>query len=548
MAKRIIGYGLIGLVAFGLWYRYVPAINIYSTGFRNLIGLVLILMLMLEVALWLNKKEKENYGVDAHAITRFILQRSFILIPMAIIMVVIPVGNLFNGPLVRSDDYQNLITPEEMDFENDFPVISEESIPLIDRSTASNLGERQIGGLTDLVSQFTPASDYTHINIKEKAFRVTPLEYASFFTWWNNKDKGIPNYLKVDMVDGTVELVELEENMKYTHSERFNRNVKRHLRFKHPTKIFQNPSFEVDDEGQPHYIATVYKPKFFMRQNEPVGLIVLDAITGETEYYDLDEMPSWVDRVYSANLVRTQLNYNGMYGKGFWNSKFAKNNVKQVTSGYNYISIEDDVYLYTGTTSAQNDSSNIGFYLVNMRTKEASYYPVTSADEASAMKSAEGVVQEKGYVATFPLLINIGEKPMYILSLKDNSSLVRMYALIDPVNYQNVMIDETVDGLIRQLKGDKEIIQDPEVIEGEENATEPIPEVTDDELNEIAGSVENISSAVVSGDTIYYFLIDGSVYKANITLNDNLPFVQTDDQITGEVTENNEFRSIDLTQ
>lgn len=68
-------------------------------------------------------------------------------------------------------------------------------------------------------------------------------------------------------------------------------------------------------------------------------------------------------------------------------------NVTQTTNGYNYLSIGNDIYLYTGVTSANADESNLGFILENMRTGEITKYSLASATEESARESAEGAVQ-----------------------------------------------------------------------------------------------------------------------------------------------------------
>src|SRR5690625_4856180 len=242
-----------------------------------------------------------------------------------------------------------------------------------------------------------------------------------------------------------------------------------------------------------------------------------------------------MDRIYSAELILEQLNYRGEYSNGFWNSIFQKIGVTETTDGYNYILMNDDVFLYTGVTSVNRDASNIGFYLVNLRTKEAEFYPVTSADEFSAMESAEGSLQQMRYTSTFPLLLNLNDRPYYISSLKDDSGLVRAYALVDAQDYQKVLTSDTVDGLIAQLNGTTDDVSEPTEIEEIE---------AEEELTVISGQVENVAQAVVAGDTMYYFMIDGSIYKASIELSDQLPFVDIDDELEGEVNQDNVFRSI----
>lgn len=526
--KRLFLYLALVVLTLVVFYIYTPALNIHSQEFRFYILLLTVAVIGIELSIdgQFFYRKKSKYGTLALPI---------------LVVIVIAVGNLVNGVMFRATDYANLIEVEEKNFQEDFPAMDESSIPMMDRDTAQRLGDRRIGSISELVSQFVPADTYTQINVDNDPYRVTPLQYASFIRWLNNRSEGIPNYLKVDMVTGAVEVEDLEENIKYSDSELLNRNVKRHLRFQHPTKIFEDPSFEVDDEGHPYYIATTYENIFWFKQLEPTGLIVLDAVTGETEEYTLDTMPTWVDRVYSSNLILQQLNYRGEYSGGFFNALFGKRGVTQTTEGYNYIPMNDDVYLYTGVTSINRDASNIGFYLVNLRTKAAEFYPVTSADEFSAMDSAEGSLQQMRFESTFPLLISLNEIPYYISSLKDDSGLVRSYALVDAQDYQKVITSDTVDGLIAQLNGQTETDTD-----SEDDAEEDIVEVVDENLNEVSGQVENISQAVVSGNTIYYFMIDGSIYKADITLHDALPFVEEGQVIEGEANEDNEFKMIIL--
>ncbi len=443
-----------------------------------------------------------------------------------IIAIVAGASYVIFSPLFFAEDYSEMIQVERKDFAEDFPETDLNQIPLVDRDTAQRLGDRQLGALTDLVSQFEAADDYTQINIDNVPYRVSPLEYAGFFKWLNNFRQGIPHYIQVHNVTGEVKLETPPEPIKYSDADLFHRNVDRRLRFKYPFSIFDNPSFEVDDEGIPYYIATTYSRNFFLREPEPSGVILLNAMTGETESYDLDHIPDWVDRVYSADLILHQLEMRGHYSGGFWNSLFAKNGVTQPTEGYNYLPIDDDLYLYTGITSVVADESNIGFVLVNMRTKDAVMYPLTAAEEFSAMRSAEGSVQETEYTATFPLLINIGGKPLYILTLKDNEGLIKEYALIDAQNYQNVITAPNVQLLMQNYALENPV---------DETA---ILEATD--LEEIEGKIDDIQAVVADGETVYYFMIDGTVYQADLALDNYLPFVEAGDSVIFKATENGE--------
>lgn len=439
---------------------------------------------------------------------------------------------LIFSPVIFPTQYANMIQPQTANFQEDFPEVEVDQIPLIDRDTATRLGSRTLGSLSELVSQFEAAPDYTQINIANHPYRVSPLKYAGLFKWINNFQQGIPNYIQVDMVSGDVELKTPAQPIKYSFDDKFNRNVHRRLRFSNPFALFGEPSFEIDDAGNPYYVATTYTRNFILREPEANGVVLLNAMTGETERLALEDVPQWVDRVHTADLIMHQLTMNGLYRNGFLNSIFAKNGVTRPTEGYNYLPMKDDIYMYTGITSVVTDESNIGFVLVNMRTKEAKMYYVTAAEEFSAMSSAEGSVQEKGYIATFPLLINLNGKPMYILSLKDAAGLIKEYALVDVQNYQNVYIAQTVPLLITQY--------------AQVNNLEIENVETESDIETINGKIDQIQAVVVDGDSVYYFTVKGEVYRANIKISERLPFIENGAAVEFDATAEGEVKRIEI--
>lgn len=533
--KRIrLLYIALAIALFVYYYVTLPAIHYAAIDFWFFVLLAIIGVVVIEVLADSSNFISELKTGDVKDVKWRSIPKKYLLLilPLPIIWLVAMIGNLIFSPFFFAEGYATMIDIEQADFATEFPKTDLNQITLIDRDTATRLGNRHLGALTNLVSQFEAADDYTQINIDGYPYRVTPLEYAGFFKWLNNFREGIPHYFKVDNVTGTVTVETPEQPIKYSFSDMFNRDVMRKLRFDNPFSLFQAPNFEVDDEGNPFYIATTYTRNFFLREPEAKGLITLNAITGETTNYTLDEVPTWVDRVHSADLILHQLEMNGRYQGGYWNSLFSKQGVTEPTSGYNYLPIEDDLYLYTGITSVVSDESNIGFVLVNMRTKETHFYPLNAAEEFSAMQSAEGSVQETGYVATFPLLISIEGRAMYILSLKDSSGLIKEYALIDVQNYQNVYVESSIERLMLSYAEDNPINIDE--IE------------TEEELATINGQIEDIQAVVVEGNTIYYFMVDGSVYLANISLSEQLPFVEAGEDVQFTATENGIVREIEF--
>ena len=264
------------------------------------------------------------------------------------------------------------------------------------------------------------------------------------------------------MTTQEAECVRLEQKIRYSMSDHFGRNIYRHLRFAYPTYMFDDISFEIDESGTPYWICPVKKYNIGLFGGVTIGRVVLcNAVTGEMTDYAVEDVPQWVDRVYSADMLISLYDYHGTLKHGYFNSVLSQKDCLVTTDGYNYIALDDDVWVYTGITSVGQDKSNVGFVLMNQRTMETRYYVISGAEENSAMSSAEGKVQHLGYKATFPLLINVGGQPTYFMALKDSSGLVKSYAMLNIEKYQTVAIGDSVNECeknYRQLMVDLSLI------------------------------------------------------------------------------------------
>lgn len=481
---------LIALLAAGIYYyAALPAVNLHSseTWFAALILLVIL------AALYIGRKRPEVTELRHNKVLKGF---GIVILALGIIYLA---GALLSSPIVNAKKYQQLMTVEEGEFTEDIEELPYEKIPILDRDTAVILGDRKMGSMVDMVSQFDVDDIYSQINYQDRPYRVTPLKYASIIKWFTNRSEGIPAYIRINMADQTTELVQLEEGIKYTTSEHFNRNIYRHLRFAHPTYIYGELSFEIDEEGVPYWIAPVKKFNIGLFGGETVGKVVIcNAINGEMTTYDIEDVPQWVDRAYSADLLVQLFDYYGTLKHGFLNSVLSQKDCLKTTDGYNYLALDDDVWMYTGVTSVNQDQSNVGFVLSNQRTMETRYYEVEGATEAAAMSSAEGQVQNLQYKATFPLLLNISDEPTYLLSLKDSAGLVKKYAMVNVQQYQIVAIGDSIgqceDNYLELLLGNgiKEVEQDTRK---EETLT---------------GKVTKVAQAVLEGSSHYYLMVEGA--------------------------------------
>lgn len=510
--KKSILYPIIGvaalIAAFIYYYITLPAINIHSSGFWFfLLGAVAVVM----VIYVLRKAGKEifTFGVASmHFSLKDYPALKWLGILFLLLLIVYGIGTLLSSPVINAKQYQQLMTVETRNFSEDIEEADYRSIPLLDKDSAALLGDRKMGSLVDMVSQFEVADDYTQINYNNVPVRVTPLVYASPIKWLTNQRNGIPAYIRIDMTTQDTECVMLEEGIKYSKSEYFNRNLYRHIRFRFPTYIFGDQLFfEIDDNGVPYWVCPVKKFNIGLFGGETVGRVVLvNAVTGECTDYAVEDVPTWIDKVYSAELLMQLYDYYGMYQHGFFNSILGQRDCLVTTDGYNYLALDDDVWVYTGITSVNGDQSNVGFVLMNQRTMETRYYEVEGATELSAMSSAEGQVQNLGYRASFPLLLNIADEPTYFMALKDDAGLVKKYAMVNVQKYQWVAIGDTIEECEKDYK---ELL-----------STNGIVSQSQGERLEISGVIELIAPVVIDGSTHYYIGITGSDELFDVDVSD----------------------------
>ena len=513
------------------FYLSLPALNLQSGDFYTflfLLGIVYTVCVFVLSAKPLDKGEYSVVRTPKEKIKewfQFVKKSCLpVLILFAAIAAVAVIGQIISLPIFRASSYRELLTVQSGDFTTDIAEISFNEIPTLDRDSAEYLGDRQMGTLSDMVSQFEYSNDSTQINYQGRPVRVAPIAYADLVKWFTNRGNGLPAYVVVDMVTQEATVTRLSEGIKYSFSEPLNRNIMRHLRFQYPTMMFYTPEFEIDEQGHPWWIAPrVVKRIGLFGGVDIQGAVLVDAVTGESRYYE--EVPNWVDTLYVPGLIMQQYDYYGTLVHGFINSILGQRDVTITTDGYNYIAMNDDVYMYTGVTSANADQSNLGFLLTNQRTKETHYYVAPGATETAARASAEGVVQDLGYRSTFPLLLNIAGEPSYFIPLKDATNLVKSYALVNVAQYQVVTVGPTVSECERNYI---EKLRDNGITQ-----TEQLPQT------EVKGRVAEIRTAVIEGNSYYFIRLQGGEVFYSIPAGSNRDVVTLNvgDTVTIEYAE-----------
>lgn len=543
-AKKLIISGVItAVIAAVLYYFMLPAINFKAIDFYVYIGAILLAFIGV-------------FGVITKAYFRpeyMEYAKSKVKVPvilLGVLVLVVAVGYLTGATFFRANDYKKLLTVEEGDFAEEITEIDFSSVPRIDRETSNSIATRALGELSDYVSQFVINTAYsTQINYRGTPVRVQTLAYGDIFKWFKNTKEGIPAYIIVDMTTQDAETVRLENPMKYSPAEHFSEYLMRHVRFKYPTLMFDTPSFEIDDDKNPYWIVPVLdKTIGLFGGTDVIGAVLVDAVTGETTListsldgettlntteFVTDPKYQWIDHIYSATILNEQYNYYGKYINGFWNSLIGQSDVKITSDGYNYLALNDDVYMYTGVTSISSDESIIGFVLINQRTKEAVYYQQPGALEETARTSAQGKLQQYGYTATFPLLLNVSGEPTYFMAMKDASTMVKMYTMVN-VEQSTIVgagssLTECMENYALELEKNGVKVEIDVDDFGNDSGDEPTAETVD-----VGGQVEEIRSVITGGETYFYIKLaeNPTYYKVAVSQAEKIVILNVGDTVS----------------
>lgn len=545
---------VVGAVAY---YIMIPALNFKSPDFYTFF-ILLIAVFTGSFYLFIGagkKVERKEY----------FKKRSIVpIIMVAVLVVVMVVGWLVGSTFFRAKSYSNLVTVQESDFSEDFKDIKYDEVPRLDATTSKVLADQQLGSLSEYKSQYVVSSVSTQINYQGTPVRVAYLEYADVFKWFNNTKNGLPAYMLIDLVSQKVTAVncieKFGEGIKYSPTELFNEKLVRHLRFQFPTAILDTPNFEINDDGYPYWITPVLDKTIGLFGGTDVkGAIITDALTGESNYYNIetirtDSTLNWIDVVYNQNLLVEQYNYHGKLSNGFWNSIIFQNDVNIASQGNGVIAMDDDVWVYTGVTSSEADASNFGFILCNQRTKELRYYQKGGAMESSAQESAADAVQNYGYRAIFPILLDIEGQPTYFMSLYGDSYTVKGYALVNlddktivgtglldteksDVNALNAAVENYIAALKDKNKVDINAnADDYKVTDDNTSVTDTI----NDDAKTVTGVVTDVKTAVNNGNTVYYLQIENKYYYISVNECMNVLLVNAGDTVTVTYTTDSE--------
>lgn len=427
--------------------------------------------------------------------------------------------SIISMPLFHYKAYRDQLgTPNTSEFSDTVQPIALDQVPIVDRDLARELADKKLGENPGLGSQVILGTPVIQ-KVDNKLVWVVPLEHSGFFKWLKNMD-GSAGYIVVAANSVNDVTLVTDYKIKYQANAYILDDLNRHVRlfggglFKGLTDY----SFELDDDGVPHWVLTEYKNRWLFRLPEAAGVLIVNATTGESNYYDTNTVPDWVDRVQPESFIMQQIDNQGRYVHGVFNFS----NQDKFRPSYGNIIIYNDnrCYLFTGLTSVGSDESAIGFILVDMVTKESYRYQMSGATEVAAQRSAEGKVQQYGYFASFPMIINLNGQPTYFMTLKDNAGLIKQYAFVSVANYTSVGTGETIDSALRDFNQ----------VRGSSGGA-----LTSQPSDKITGEVLRIASESIGESVTYKIILKNSptrIFTVSYDLSNELALTQVGDRIS----------------
>jgi len=510
------------LVAFVvIVFAYMPVLNV------RFVSLPFVLMVLVVLWILLNAFSSiQQLGQQPQQFSKIKGLKIPVILLGVLFLYITVVPTVTSWALLRTEKYRSLIGTIEngKDLSQNMLPISLDKIRVVDQSLAEILGDKVLGSQSALGSQVYPG-EYNIQKVGDDLYWVAPLLHSGFFKWINNL-QGTNGYIMVNACnERDVKLVQdingQKVYVKYQPEGYLFQNLARYIYFNGYWNCGTTDySFEIDDAGMPYWVITKYKKTIGFAGEEAEAVVVLNAQTGEIKEYAIGAAPVWVDRIQPAPFVETQLNNWGEYVHGYWN--FSNKDKLQITEKMSLVYGNDNqAYWYTGLTSVGADESTVGFVLVNTRTKKAVWYKQSGATEFAAQNSAIGKVQEKRFSATLPIPYNINNIPTYVMSLKDNGGLVKMYAMVAIEDYTIVGVGNTMRETLMAYKN------------AFNSTGNKISAKSKTEKEIIQSVILRINSDVKNGNSFYYFTVKSiqKVFIGSSQISNDFPITEIGDSV-----------------
>ena len=461
---------------------------------------------------------------------------------------------------------------EEEAIANEFSDFSQNSNDyiLIDSHSAQELSGKRMAKL-DNPSWYELNKNSTLINYQGKRYYLTAIDYGDFFKYLKAGKIGIPGFMLVNAANDGVtvnqeaQFVKAAEPIMYSPSAFGDHDLHRHLRKQFPGLLLGASLFEVDDVNGSWWITTVLQPTELVWHVQIANEFILtNAHTGESSLFAIADAPEWVDNIYTTDYLMKVARWKYAFVNGWVNSiphlgsqtfvkrtSYSYRDISTATNeqkaagdfnnfyGYSYtVGREGEILLYTGLTPVNTAGSNSGWLLANTKTGKMTEYQIEGIDEAAAQKAVETPYSSYRFETTFPVPANTAGHKSYIMCVKGKDGLVHGYGVCDSKSDTIIGTASTIDGATEQylkaLESPHELeVQEPDLQEEEQqqpNVTLSSPQ-KDDVSSEGRGVISSLKTAEIEGTTMFYYEIDGELYRAPVTVNERQVFFKEGDQV-----------------
>lgn len=359
---------------------------------------------------------------------------------------------------------------------------------------------------------------------------IAPVEFSGFFKWIQGDTT--PGYFTVSATDSSANPKFIKSEMAYTPSSFLNKDIYRQIRLQYPDYIFYGDvQLEIDDDGKPFYIRTY--GEFISARNgfNPLGIVMVDPLTGAAKQYKLKDVPAFIDGAVSPETVSLHNSYFGKYVNGYWNSLFGKSDVKLPSDEGTEANVspifdeKGDMYYFTDFTSPKEGvDSMLGYSLTNSRTGEATYYTgnleESYMDSQGALQIIEKKFIEKKWYGKMPILYNFYGEASWLTPVLDTNGFLQNYFIVSAANPEIAVYASTPNDALKQYK--TALQRGSGSVEGSSSAEEV----------QLTGKVVRVYKERVGESTNVSFLLeDGKNFIASTENNPLAIYLQEDDEV-----------------
>ncbi|GAF17066.1 LOW QUALITY PROTEIN: hypothetical protein JCM19046_1545 [Bacillus sp. JCM 19046] len=507
---------------------YVLLIDQSITGFLNTFGFIIAINLMVSGLIQLptnekNKKKVQKLKLKNHS--SHLCQSG-----LGLLLFVGLIGMNVIYPLTVTQELSELgeieVTTDQIES------VTEESVRSVPYSYARYKSEIVFGNIDNY--SFYELGETSIQKINDELFWVSPIEYSSIWRWI--RADFAPGYVMVSAEDPNAEAMLVDEyEMTYVPSAFFGDNLDRHVRSEYGDVILIGHSFEPDDEGNPYYAYSYAYYEHYRSGPKADGVILIDAVTGDMEKYDLGEQPAFIDNAIDYTIALDYAHWFGTYSNGLLNSMFAKEGVHQPTSDEEMIGVlgpDGDMYwMIDHMRPNQESNAMVGFTMINAQTGDATYYSGTSGmtNARGARDAVNRTFQREQWEGTQPVLYSVYDNYTWVVPVVDQSGLMREIA----------MVHAETSSVARGTSREEAFNQYRQMLANDLGSDDYIPtDLLDEET--VSGSVYRVSHTV--SNRYLQVLIEGEsrVLEFDITSNANAVFITEGDELEATVNDTGE--------